>query len=158
MNNQNISVAEFCREHYITEAQFYGKESIEKNLDWEHLEYLPDGISLEVKGYICLKNLKWLPPNTKIKSDKAIRMYSLTMISENCELRSAFWDLILSSVTTLSKNCIIYAVSDLVLNSLTIIHENCKLSVGGNLYLDSLSEIPKHYTIDVKGKIFLQGD
>lgn len=97
-------VAKFCHQMGISEEQFYGKEQIKFDLDWSRRQYLPKGICLDVVGYINLKNLKELPPNTTLKTSKYLDLRLITTLPEFCDL-SVGWSLNLDGMTEIPKHC-----------------------------------------------------
>lgn len=78
-NITKMTKEEFCKEYYLTENQFLGKDIIKGVLFMQHLKELPSGSSVVVIGDILLNSLEELKEGTHLRAD-TINLDSLKKI------------------------------------------------------------------------------
>ena len=129
-------VEEFCKEHSLTEQQFYGREKIEGNLDLSSLTSIPDGFSPIVGRHLFLNGL--------------------TSISEGFN-PIVGGSLILNGLTSIPKWFNPVIGNDLRLNGIKHIPKGFNPTVGHDLWLDSLTAIPEGFNPTVGNVLWLDG-
>ena len=83
-----MNLKEFCQKYGISEAQFYGNEKIEGNIDLRSLTTIPEGCNLTAGGYIDLESLTTIPEGCNLTAGGNIYLRSLTTMPEGCNLTS----------------------------------------------------------------------
>ena len=73
---------EFIKKHNLTEAQFYGKETVGGYLDLGSLTSIPEGFNPTVGGYLDLRSLTSIPEGFNPTVGGSLYLGSLTSIPE----------------------------------------------------------------------------
>ena len=105
-----LSKEEFCERFKLSEDQFFGRETIDFNLNLESLEYLPEGCSLKSSGIIRFRALKELPKGCSLECSGNIWLMRLKELPEGCTLKAPYVNL--ESLKKLPENYSIEAFTD----------------------------------------------
>jgi len=147
-------VEKFCKEHHLTEEQFYGREKIEGYLWLDSLTSIPEGFNLNVGGYLNLSSLTSIPEGFNPTVGGSLALNCLTSIPEGFN-PTVGGNLYLNSLTSIPEGFNPTVGGNLYLNSLTSIPEGFNPVVGGSLYLNSLTSTPEGFNPTVGGGLWL---
>jgi len=148
-------VEKFCKEHNLTEEQFYGRKKIEGDLDLRDLTSIPEGFNPTVGGYLYLSSLTSIQEGFNPAVGGSLWLDSLTSIPEGFN-PTVGGNLDLSGLTSIPEGFNPTVGGNLDLSGLTSIPEGFNPTVGRGLDLRSLTSIPEDFNPTVGGWLWLE--
>ena len=150
-------ILEFCRDHELTEDQFFGREMVNGDLNLESLTEVPEGFSPKVGGSLYLSSLTEIPEGFKPIIGKSLFLRSVTKIPEGFN-PIVGRDLYLGNVTEIPEGFCPTVGWSLYLNSLTKIPEGFNPTTGWSLFLNNVTKVPERFNPIVGGSIYLKNE
>jgi hypothetical protein len=165
----NKKQAKFCKEHGMTEEQFFGKEVIKGSLPLNNIDTVPKGFKPIVEGSIsmfhlgkipigfapvagdsiCFTSLKEIPKGfspvcKELRLDSVVKIHP--SFNPACDI------LVMDELVEYPKGLRLRVGSTIIANKLTKGSENIDIVAGGSVFLCSLQEMNEGCSI-IKGYI-----
>jgi len=140
----NEEILKFCRDHKLTEDQFFGREMIKGGLNLENLIKIPEGFCPTVGENLYLDNVVEIPEGFTPIVGINLYLNNLNKIPEGFS-PTVGWSLYLNNVTKIPEGFNPTVGGNLYLNNVTEIPENFNPTVGWSLFLNNVTEIPENF-------------
>ena len=162
VNNKEIivinkkEVEKFCKEHGITEDQFYGRERIKWSTDFSNVVTIPEGFSPRVRGNLNLISVTSIPKGFSPNVGGCLELGNLTCVTEGFN-PVVGGNLYLRSATSIPEGFDPVVVGDLDLFNLISIPKDFSPVVGRSLRINRNTSIPECFRPTVGGKMSIMG-
>ena len=143
----NQYTKKFCNKYHITEAQYYGKELINKSLIINE-DKIPQGFNPKTKYNLHLYKLKEISGNFSPIIGCSLFLTSIEKISGNFNPVVGY-DLHLDKLKEISGNFNPVVKEDLILTNLEKISGNFNPVVGESLYMNKIKKLPSNLSMTI---------